>query len=121
MRSRKASQPASNCRRRVADVRRGGQNLGCHVDFHRLERRLEQRLLARKMMVERAAADLACGQHGFDRNRGVATLGEETRRRVHDDAAGLLTFLQPLVSRPICDGLLQGVSPPLDKPTVGLH
>ena len=89
------------------------------ADAHlgRVEHRLEQRLLALEVVVERAAAHTRGVEHRLDRRRVEAALGEQARRLRHE----LLTRrLAPVLASIHGVLLLRPVdSAGLDKPTVG--
>ena len=65
-----------------------------------LEDRPEQRLLAREVVVERAAADAGRGLHRLNRRAVVALLGEQPRRDLDHVRAGGPASLDVLV-RPV--------------------
>jgi hypothetical protein len=88
-----------------------------------LQDRPEQRLLAREMVVERAAADPGAGLHHLDRRAVVAMLGEQPRRDLDHVRPGSPAPLDVLIHP------LPGAhrAPPriirpksIDRPTVGL-
>ncbi len=76
-----------------------------------LQDRPEQRVLAREVVVERAAAHSRLGQHRLDRRAVVAALGEQPRGDVDQVRPGGLAPLDVLVHPPPCE---------VDRPTGGL-
>ena len=88
-----------------------------------LQDRPEQRLLAREVVVERAAADSGAGLHRLDRRAVVAVLGEQPRRDLDHVRPGgpapLDVLVHPLLGVHMAPRRI--IRPnSIDGPTVGL-